>query len=101
MTVTKLAISLPTELAEQARAAVRRGRAATVSAYVAQALEQKVTLDALADMLAEMLGESGGPLSATEVRAADEALGVVRLRRSTKVGGEAHGSPPRRRRARR
>ena len=34
---TKLAVSLPDELAEQARQAVREGRAASVSAYIADA----------------------------------------------------------------
>jgi hypothetical protein len=47
-----------------------------VSAYVAAALEEKAKLDDLASLLDEMLAESGGPLTAAERRAADEALGI-------------------------
>jgi len=72
----KIAISLPKPIAERARRAVRRGRAASVSAYVAAALEEKVKLDDLSTLLEEMLAESGGPLTSTERRAADRALGV-------------------------
>jgi len=72
----KIAISLPRELAERARRAVRRGQAASVSAYVAAALEEKTKLDDLAALLDEMLAESGGPLTRAEARAADRALGI-------------------------
>ena len=82
----KIAVSLPAQVAERARRAVRRGRAASVSAYVATALEEKVKLDELATLLSEMLAESGGPLSAVERRAADRALGVTK-KRGRKVGG--------------
>lgn len=75
-TTAKIAISLPTALAERARTAVQKGRAASVSAYVAAALEEKAKLDDLASLLDEMLAESGGPLTAAERRAADKALGV-------------------------
>ena len=77
MTVTeKIAVSLPRGLASRARRAVRQGRAASVSAYVASALEEKVKLDDLAALLDDMLAESGGPLNAAERRAADRALGL-------------------------
>ena len=77
MTVTeKIAVSLPRGLASRARRAVRQGRAASVSAYVASALEEKVKLDDLAALLDDMLAESGGPLNARERRAADRALGL-------------------------
>ena len=72
----KIAISLPKGIAERTRNAVRRGHAASVSAYVVKALEEKVKLDELSTLLAEMLEESGGPLTAGEVRAADRALGI-------------------------
>ena len=72
----KIAVSLPSRLAQRARQAVRQGRAASVSAYVASALEEKVKLDELSALLDEMLAESGGPLSLSERRAADRALGV-------------------------
>jgi Arc/MetJ-type ribon-helix-helix transcriptional regulator len=77
MTATaKLAISLPLALAESARRAVRRGKAASVSAYVAEALQQKVRDDDLAVLLDEMLAETGGPLTAAEWRRAERALGL-------------------------
>jgi hypothetical protein len=56
-----------------------------MSAYVADALEQKVTLDDLAKMLQEMLDETGGPLTAREKRQADEALGVARGRKKRRA----------------
>lgn len=76
MTTTKIAISLPAEVADRARRAVQRGNASSVSAYVAAALEEKVKMDDLAALLAEMLAESGGPLSRAEQRAADRRLGL-------------------------
>ena len=76
MTSEKIAVSLPRPLAQQARRAVRQGRASSVSAYVAAALEEKVKLDELSRLLQDMLAESGGPLSAAERRTADRALGA-------------------------
>ena len=76
-TTQKIAVSLPRGVAEGARRAVRAGHAASVSAYVTAALEEKVKLDDLARLLDEMLDESGGPLTAAERRAADRALGVL------------------------
>jgi len=72
----KIAVSLPKGIADRARRAVRQGRAPSVSAYVAAALEELAKLDELSVLLDEMLSESGGPLSASERRAADRALGV-------------------------
>jgi Arc/MetJ-type ribon-helix-helix transcriptional regulator len=77
-TSVKIAVSLPIEVAERARRAVRKGHAASVSAYVATALEERAKLDELAALLSEMLAESGGPLSAAERRVADRALGVAK-----------------------
>lgn len=75
MTTTKIAVSLPSDLVDGARRAVRRKSARSVSAYVAEALRTKAKLDDLASLLDEMLAETGGPLTAAETRAADEALG--------------------------
>ncbi len=75
MTTTKIAVSLPAELVDQAHRAVAEGRAPSVSAYVAKALEEKAKLDDLASLLDEMLAETGGPLTARERKAADRALG--------------------------
>jgi hypothetical protein len=55
---------------------VRSGHAASVSAYVAVALEEKAKLDELSTLLDEMLAESGGPLTKAEERAADRELGL-------------------------
>jgi antitoxin ParD1/3/4 len=75
MTMTKIAVSLPAGLVEQAQRAVAEGRAASVSAYVARALEEQAKLDDLASLLDEMLAETGGALIASELKAADRALG--------------------------
>lgn len=78
MTTEKIAVSLPALLVERARRAVREGRAPSVSAYVARALEEKAKLDELSALLDEMLAETGGPLTAAERRRADLALGVAK-----------------------
>jgi Arc/MetJ-type ribon-helix-helix transcriptional regulator len=83
MTMSKIAVSLPDDLVARVRGAVAKGRAGSVSSYVAAALEEKAKLDDLAEMLTEMLQETGGPLTAAERRAADEALGIPRRRRKS------------------
>ncbi|MGZ4103834.1 MAG: toxin-antitoxin system antitoxin subunit [Actinomycetota bacterium] len=70
----KIAVSLPPELVAAAKRAVRRGHAPNVSAYVAEALAEKVKLDDLAALLDEMLAETGGPLTDVERRWADRIL---------------------------
>ena len=72
---SKIAVSLPPELVERAHQAVAQGRAASVSAYVADAIEQKSKLDDLASLLEEMLADTGGPLTARESAEADRVLG--------------------------
>jgi Arc/MetJ-type ribon-helix-helix transcriptional regulator len=72
----KIAVSLPSRAAESARRAVRRGRATSVSAYIAEAIDDKAKLEDLATLLDGMLAASGGPLTAAERRAADRALGI-------------------------
>ena len=72
---TKIAVSLPAELVDHARAQVAAHRADSVSAYVAAALADRALHDDLATMLDQMLAASGGPLTDDERRAADEALG--------------------------
>jgi Arc/MetJ-type ribon-helix-helix transcriptional regulator len=81
MTTSKIAVSLPGELVQRARRAVARGRADSVSAYVAAALEEKAKLDDLEQLLTEMLQETGGPLTAAERRRAEAALGITPKRR--------------------
>ena len=82
MTTEKIAVSLPSEILRGARRAVKRGRAGSVSAYVASALEQKVMLDDLDDLLTQMLARTGGPLTDGERRRVDRLLdGVLCARR--------------------
>jgi Arc/MetJ-type ribon-helix-helix transcriptional regulator len=78
MTVHKIAVSLPAELVSTARRAVRQRRATSVSAYITSALVEKAKLERLEDLLREMLRESGGELTAAEIRGADRALGISR-----------------------
>jgi Arc/MetJ-type ribon-helix-helix transcriptional regulator len=58
---TKIAISLPDELVETARQAVREGRAPSVSAYIAATLAARHDYEDLATLLAEMAAETGSP----------------------------------------
>jgi Arc/MetJ-type ribon-helix-helix transcriptional regulator len=87
MSAEKIAVSLPDGTADRARKAVRLGRATSVSAYVAAAIEEKAKLDDLAALLDEMLSETGGPLTAAEKRAADRELGISPRRKKRPRGG--------------
>jgi antitoxin ParD1/3/4 len=84
----KIAVSLPSQAVASARRAVRQGRAASVSAYIAQAVEAKAELHDLAALLDEVLAESGGPLTAAEARIADRALGIVPMKPRKAVKGK-------------
>lgn len=80
----KIAVSLPAQLVAAAKRAVRRGRAPNVSAYVAEALSDKVMHDDLARLLDEMLAETGGPLTKAERRAADRILSGTKRGKATR-----------------
>jgi Arc/MetJ-type ribon-helix-helix transcriptional regulator len=58
---TKIAVSLPDELVAQAREAVDRGQASSVSAYVAGAMRQARLRESLRDVLASWDAELGQP----------------------------------------
>ena len=58
---TKIAVSLPDELVEKAKAAVRSGRAASVSAYVAEALAAHSGRQTLREVLDDFFEEFGHP----------------------------------------
>jgi Arc/MetJ-type ribon-helix-helix transcriptional regulator len=58
---TKIAVSLPDELVEAARQAVAENRAASVSAYVADALRERERAQGLAALLDEWDREFGPP----------------------------------------
>jgi hypothetical protein len=74
MTALKIAVSVPRETIQRAKQAVRRGRAASLSAYVTAALEQKATLDELDDLLNQMLDETGGPMTEAETQKVDRLV---------------------------
>ena len=98
----KIAISLPSHAAEGVRRAVREGRAPSVSAYVASAIEEKNKQYDLKALLDEMLEETGGPLTPAERRAAERALGLTPKRRKRSANGARRQPmskrPPRKRR---
>jgi Arc/MetJ-type ribon-helix-helix transcriptional regulator len=72
---TKIAVSLPDELVELARASVARGEFASVSAYVANAIRRAHSGFTLRDVLDEIEAEVGPP--SAEVGAwADRVLGL-------------------------
>ena len=76
MTVAKITISLPPEAIAKAKAAVRRGTAKSISAYIAKAVQEKQEEDDLQQMLNEMLEETGGPMTPEEEAHADRVLGL-------------------------
>ncbi|HEY5261664.1 MAG TPA: hypothetical protein VIJ33_06090 [Solirubrobacteraceae bacterium] len=79
--VAKIAISLPQEQVTQARDAVARGEAASVSSYISAALTAVTPTslvdedDSLADLVADMIAEDGVP-SPEAYAWADEVLGL-------------------------
>ncbi|MCI0344362.1 MAG: toxin-antitoxin system antitoxin subunit [Chloroflexi bacterium] len=78
---SKIAVSVPRASLDRVRRAVKEGRAASVSAYVSAAIEERAKLDDLADLLAQMLAATGGPLTPAERRAADQALDITPRRK--------------------
>ena len=73
---TKIAVSLPDELVEAARAAVRDGRAASVSAYVADAMADKARRTSLVELLDE-LDRVHGPVSQDVMDVVDHELAAI------------------------
>jgi Arc/MetJ-type ribon-helix-helix transcriptional regulator len=69
----KITVSLPDALVLRARTAVADGRAASVSAYVSEAIAQKEDSGSLKDLLDEWFEESGPPTE-EEYAWADEQL---------------------------
>jgi len=70
---SKIAVSLPDHLVEQAKRAVAEGRAASVSAYVAEALEARQSQESLRQVLEDWNIELSPP-TPEEYAAADAAL---------------------------
>jgi len=61
MTRLKIAITLPEEQVATARQAVAEGRAASVSAFISQALARRDADEEMAETIAEIYAESGQP----------------------------------------
>ena len=61
MTAAKIAITLSPPLLAKVRSAVKRGRAASVSAFVSQALEQSVREESLAELVKDLIEAHGEP----------------------------------------
>lgn len=74
----RVTVSLPDDLVAVAQAAVRDGRAASVSAYVASALREKAGRESVADVLAEWRSEAG-PLLADEEAWVQQSLAASQL----------------------
>ncbi|HVC32704.1 MAG TPA: hypothetical protein VNL16_04265 [Chloroflexota bacterium] len=68
----KVAITLPSQLLQAARAEAEAGRAGSLSAYIAQAIEEKVENDELQQVLDEIFAES--PMTDAERAWADQYL---------------------------
>jgi Arc/MetJ-type ribon-helix-helix transcriptional regulator len=61
MTREKIAITLPEEQVAAARRAVAEGRAASVSAYISQALARRNADEEMFETIAEIYAENGQP----------------------------------------
>ena len=72
---TRITVSLPEHLVDAATEAVRAGRAASVSAYVAEALAEKAARESLDGFLADWR-EQLGPPTPEETDWAEQALGL-------------------------
>ena len=70
----KIAVSLPADLVDAVKRSVSAGRAPNVSAFVADALADKVEAEDLS-WLDELLDETGGPLTDHEREWLDEVFG--------------------------
>jgi Arc/MetJ-type ribon-helix-helix transcriptional regulator len=76
MTRQKIAITLPEEQVAAARQAVAEGRAASVSAYISQAIARRTAEEDMAQMIAEIYAETGGPPTEGERARARRELGI-------------------------
>jgi Arc/MetJ-type ribon-helix-helix transcriptional regulator len=83
----KIAISLPTRAAENVRRAVKRGEAASVSAYITAAIEDKVQEQTQDEFLAELMSDVGGAPSVAERDWARRILDDASRRAAKGLGG--------------
>lgn len=75
MNRSKLAVSVPANLVKKVRRAVARGHAASVSAYVTQALEARTQNEEMLELLEQMDRNHGKP-SAEATQWARQVLGL-------------------------
>lgn len=87
MTVAKITISLSEASLKKARDAVRAGEATSVSAYIAEAVDEKRDRDDLREMLRDLAEESGGPLTAAERARARRDLGIGKRTAARRAAG--------------
>ncbi len=73
---TKLTISVPDDVAIEARDAVRAGRAASVSGYILAAIQHYRQAITLEEWLAQADAEAGGPPSEEAFARIDAQLGL-------------------------
>jgi hypothetical protein len=66
MNSAKVALSIPAELLEQAKAEVAAGRAKNLSVFVSEALDQRLRRDELSIILDAMDAEHGPPSKAAK-----------------------------------
>mgnify|MGYP000869511453 CR=1 FL=1 len=71
----KIAVTVPQERLDAAQRAVCDGRAAGVSAYAAEAMEQREKSEDFVLKLEEALEESGGPMTDAEREEIDRLAG--------------------------
>lgn len=74
MTKSKIAVSLDEELVAAVKEQVSSGQADSVSAYVSEALEDKLKVDDASAFYEQVLLDSGGPMTDEERAWADKAL---------------------------
>ncbi|MGH9172463.1 MAG: toxin-antitoxin system antitoxin subunit [Acidimicrobiales bacterium] len=74
---SKIAVSLPSAQVQSVRRAVARGEAASVSAYVSQAIAKADRERELADLVADLVAAGGEP-TAADYTWAREVLGASR-----------------------
>ncbi len=86
MTVEKVTVSLPPDIAAAARAAVRSGEAESLSAYVANALRER---QARAHGLAELERVLGGRPPQEAIDAVHRAWGITPSSSTTNAAGSA------------
>lgn len=75
-TKARITITIDREFLEAAEKAVAEGRAKSVSAWIAEALEQTLKRETLADLAADLRAEIGRPATEEEDAWARKALGL-------------------------